>query len=163
LGDAEEVGDVPDLLRLLSQRRDERGVRVTERVDRNAAGKIEIALAVGADEPSAFAPLKGEVRTCVGRHQRCDQNRLQAGKTGNAERKGAARRYERHSLQCIGAADPVNTRQFRALVDRSPQFLGKTASRLGERAACFIKDSCRRESAYCSLPPVEYDISCGGL
>jgi hypothetical protein len=42
---------------------------VTERVDGNAGGKVEIALAVGRDQPNAFAPLEGEVDARKGRHQ----------------------------------------------------------------------------------------------
>ena len=44
---AVEVGDVPELLGLLGQRRDQRRVGMAERGDRDAAGKIEHAAAVG--------------------------------------------------------------------------------------------------------------------
>ena len=42
---------------------------VAEHVDRNAAGEIEIAIAVGGGNPNAFASLEGEVDTGVGRQQ----------------------------------------------------------------------------------------------
>ena len=38
-------------------------MRVAERVDRDAGGEIEIALAVGGDEPRALAALESEVDT----------------------------------------------------------------------------------------------------
>ena len=44
-GDAVEVGAVPERVRLLGQRGDELGMRVAQRVDRDAAGEIEVALA----------------------------------------------------------------------------------------------------------------------
>ena len=40
---------------------DEMRVAMTERVDRHAGGEIEIALAVGADQPRALAALEGDV------------------------------------------------------------------------------------------------------
>jgi hypothetical protein len=51
-GNLVKVGDVPQLLRLLGERGDEMRMRVAERVDGDAGGKIEIALAVGRDEPT---------------------------------------------------------------------------------------------------------------
>ena len=84
-GNAEEVRDVPNLLRLLGERLHQDRMRVAERVHGDAAGKIEVALAVGAEQPSALAPLEGEVGARIGRQQRSDQDRLQmTGKTGNA-------------------------------------------------------------------------------
>ena len=44
-GDAIEIGAVPQLLRLLGERGDQLGMRVAQRIDGNAAGEIEIALA----------------------------------------------------------------------------------------------------------------------
>ncbi len=71
-GNFVEIGDVPQLLRLLGERGDEMRMRMSQRVDGDAGGKIEIALAVGRDEPYAFAPLEGEVNAREGRHQmRC--------------------------------------------------------------------------------------------
>jgi hypothetical protein len=60
------------LPRLLFERGDELRVRVAQRIDRHARAKIEIALAVGRDQPYAFAPLESEVDAREGRHQvRC--------------------------------------------------------------------------------------------
>ena len=67
--DAIEVGDVPELLRLLGERLDQMRMRVAERIDRDAGGEIEIAVAVGRDQPDALAPLEGEVDTRIGRQQ----------------------------------------------------------------------------------------------
>jgi hypothetical protein len=65
--DAVQVGDVPELLRLLGQRRDHVRMRVAERVDGDARGKIEIALAFSREQPSALAPLESEVDARIGR------------------------------------------------------------------------------------------------
>jgi hypothetical protein len=58
---------VPELLRLLGQRRDHVRMRVAERVDGDARGKIEIALAFSRVQPSALAPLESEVDARIGR------------------------------------------------------------------------------------------------
>jgi hypothetical protein len=68
-GNAVEVGDVPDLLCLLGERLDELRMRVAERVDRDAAGEIEIAIAVLRDQPGALTPLESEIDTGVSRQQ----------------------------------------------------------------------------------------------
>ena len=67
-----EIGDVPDLPGLLLERGDELGMGMPQRIDGDARAKIEIALAVGRDQPYAFAPLESEVDAREGRHQvRC--------------------------------------------------------------------------------------------
>ncbi len=60
-GDAVEVGDVHDPLGLLGDRLDHMRMRMAERVDGNAGGEIEITVAVGRRQPTAFAPLESEV------------------------------------------------------------------------------------------------------
>ena len=67
LGDAVEVGDVPELLGLLGERLDQVRMGVAERVDRDAGGEIEIALAVGRDQPRALAALEREIDARVDR------------------------------------------------------------------------------------------------
>ena len=62
-GNAEEVGDVPELPGLLGQRRDQSRMGVAERVDGDAAGEVEKASAVGGLEPGALAAREGERRT----------------------------------------------------------------------------------------------------
>ena len=64
---AVQIGDVPELLRLLGQRRDQMRMRVAERIDGDAGGEIEIALAVSREQPSALAPLESEVDARIGR------------------------------------------------------------------------------------------------
>ena len=64
---AVEVGDVPDFLRLRGQRFDQIRMRVAERVDGNARGEVEIAIAVSRDQPSALAPLESEVDARISR------------------------------------------------------------------------------------------------
>jgi hypothetical protein len=56
-------------LRLFDQGRHEVRVRVAERIDGDAGGKIEITIAVCRGEPNAFAPLKSEVYARESRHQ----------------------------------------------------------------------------------------------
>jgi hypothetical protein len=61
---------MPELISLRLQRVDKMRMRMAERVDRNASGKIHIALAVLRDEPNAVASLEPERYTgksCVKR------------------------------------------------------------------------------------------------
>ena len=60
-GDPVEIGDVPDLVRLLGQRLDQLRMRVAECINGNAGGKIEVALTLGREQPSALAPLESEI------------------------------------------------------------------------------------------------------
>ena len=83
-----EVGDVPQLLRLLGQGGDEMGVRVPESVHGNAGGKVEVAFAVRRRKPNAFASLKGEVHTRKRRHQmRCHGKARVRGTAQSARQK----------------------------------------------------------------------------
>ena len=81
-GDAVEVGAVPQLAGLLGQRRDQLGVRVAQRVDGDAAGEIEVALARGGDEPRALALLEGDVLAGVGGHHGGRGARRRLGRLG---------------------------------------------------------------------------------
>ena len=67
LGHLIEIGDVPELLRLRGQRGDHARMRVPQRIDGDPGGEVEIALAVGRDEPNALAPLESKVRARIGR------------------------------------------------------------------------------------------------
>src|SRR3546814_3172668 len=58
LGDAIEVGGVPQLRRLVLQRRDQMWMGVTERVHRNAGAEVEIASAVRRHQIGTFADRK---------------------------------------------------------------------------------------------------------
>jgi hypothetical protein len=42
---------------------------VAERIDRDAGGEIEIALPIRRDQPNAFAPLKSEIGSGIGRQK----------------------------------------------------------------------------------------------
>ena len=66
VGDLVEIGDVPELAGLLGQRRDQMRMAVAERIDGDAAGEIEIALAIGLDQPDTLAPLEREGSTRKG-------------------------------------------------------------------------------------------------
>jgi hypothetical protein len=59
--DLVEVGDVPELAGLLGQRRDEMRMAVAERIDGDAAGEIEISLAVAvtSQQPSPRSKDRG--------------------------------------------------------------------------------------------------------
>ena len=57
----EQVRHVPELRRLLLQRLDQMRMRVAERIHRNAGGEVEIALAIGRDQPGALAALEAEI------------------------------------------------------------------------------------------------------
>jgi len=48
-------------LPLFLQRRDQMRMRMAQRIHRHARGEIEIALAVGGNQPSAFAALETEI------------------------------------------------------------------------------------------------------
>ena len=67
--DAVEVGDVPDLRRLLLQRRDEVGMGMAERVHRDAGAEVEIASPVGTLQPRTLASLEGEIDAREGAEQ----------------------------------------------------------------------------------------------
>src|SRR5262249_43129084 len=69
LRNAEQIGDVPDLLRLLAEHLDEMRMRVTERAHRDAGGEIQIALPIGRRQPSALAALEGHVGARIGGKQ----------------------------------------------------------------------------------------------
>jgi hypothetical protein len=58
--------------RLFLQRRDQMRVRVTERIDRDTRGEVEIALAIGRDQPRPFAALETEIYSGeYGKQMRC--------------------------------------------------------------------------------------------
>jgi hypothetical protein len=52
---------VPQLGGLLLQRGDQMRMGMAERIDRDAGGEIEIALAIGCDQPGALAARKAEI------------------------------------------------------------------------------------------------------
>ena len=66
-GDAEEVGDMPQLPALGDQRLNQVRMAVAKAADRDAGAEIEIALAIGCFEPAAFAARESHIGTCVGR------------------------------------------------------------------------------------------------
>ena len=68
LGNLVQVRDMPQTLRLFGQRRHQLGMAVPHRDDRNAAGAVEIALAIGRNQVRAFAPLECDRYTPVGLH-----------------------------------------------------------------------------------------------
>ena len=91
----EQVRHVPEFCRLLLQGGDQRWVRVTERVDRDAGGEVEIALAIGCDQPSALAALEGEIDPGeYGEQMRC-------GAVGHDDHLRVATRHDAHCLRRI--------------------------------------------------------------
>jgi len=85
-GDAEEVRDVPELLALLDQRRDEMRVRVAEHGDRDAAGEIEIAATVRRRQIGAFAFFKDEIVPSISRQYGWNHGESPARDKEQAER-----------------------------------------------------------------------------
>jgi hypothetical protein len=74
-GDVMQIGDVPELLRLLRQRLDKLRVRVAERSHRDPAGEVEITLTRLGKEKGTFAPREGQSAAGIGRkegrHESC--------------------------------------------------------------------------------------------
>ena len=68
LGNPEEVGGVPESSPLFLQRGHEMGMAVTQAGHGDAAGKVQVALALAGEEVRALAPLKSKVEPRVGRH-----------------------------------------------------------------------------------------------
>jgi hypothetical protein len=58
---------VPEFFGLFDQRIDHIRMRMAERIDGNARGKIEVAFTRGRDQPSALAPLESEVDARISR------------------------------------------------------------------------------------------------
>jgi hypothetical protein len=56
---------VPELARLLGERRDQLGVRMTEGVDRDARPEIEISLPILGEKVRPFAPDECDIRPIV--------------------------------------------------------------------------------------------------
>ena len=79
---------MPDLVDLFRDRFDEVRVRVAERVDGNPRREIEIAIAVGRDEPGAFAAFESKIDARVGRQQmRCsDAGHRRPGSSSRGKR-----------------------------------------------------------------------------
>ncbi len=96
-GDLVEIGDVPQPGGLLGQRSDQMRMAVAERVDGDAAGEIQITLAVGGDQPAAFAALERQRRARKGVIQRRPAHpttptkpmRRLLGRAGDARRRPA--------------------------------------------------------------------------
>jgi hypothetical protein len=57
---------VPELLALVDQRFDQMRMAMAERIDRDARGEIEIALAIGGEEIGPLAPLEREFGPGIG-------------------------------------------------------------------------------------------------
>ena len=61
VGRLEQVRHVPEFGGLLLQRRDQMRMAMAERIHRDAGGEVEIALAIGRDQPGALAALETEI------------------------------------------------------------------------------------------------------
>ena len=81
LGNAEQVGDVPELFRLGLERGDQMRVGVAQRGDRDAAAEIEIASPVGGEEIGSLAAFERDIPSVVGRHH-CGNHGAAPWKTG---------------------------------------------------------------------------------
>ena len=70
LGNAEEVGDMPELAALIDERLDQMGMAVAKAADCDARAKIEIARPIGRFEPAALASREGHIGARIGRQDR---------------------------------------------------------------------------------------------
>ncbi len=70
-GDPVEVGGMPELARLLGQRRDKPGVGMAEHIDGNPGGKVEKGLVRLRIEPGSLAARENEVLARVRAHDGC--------------------------------------------------------------------------------------------
>jgi hypothetical protein len=68
LGNLIQIRGVPELLALFDQGLDQMRMAMAQRIDRDARGEIQVALAIGGDQIGAFAPLESEFGTGIGRH-----------------------------------------------------------------------------------------------
>ena len=75
-----QIRHMPELARLIGQRLDQIGVRMAQRVHRDACAHIQKPLPVAGDQPAAFAALETQRRAGVG-GQYCRDHR-----TGPSER-----------------------------------------------------------------------------
>ncbi len=69
LGDAVQIGDVPQSVRLLGQSAHEMRMRVAERGDRHAAREVEIAVARCGEKIGALPAREGKFAAGIGRKQ----------------------------------------------------------------------------------------------
>ncbi len=67
-GNAEQVGDVPELLRLRLERRHQMRVGMAQRGHRDAAAEVEIASPVAGEEIGSLAAIERDIPSVVGRH-----------------------------------------------------------------------------------------------
>ena len=72
----------PSVPQLPGDRLDQRRVGVAERVDRDAAEQVEVAVAVGVPDVGALAALQHQLRRAEGVHQRGGVALLQVGRCG---------------------------------------------------------------------------------
>ena len=74
IGDAVEVGDMPQHASLPGQRIDQMGMAVAEAVHRDAGREIQISSPVGGEEERALAPLERDIGPRIGRHNGWDHD-----------------------------------------------------------------------------------------
>ena len=84
LRNLEEIGYMPRLLGRRAQGFHKARMRMAKRVHGDARAKIEIAVAIGGDEPSALSPLEGEVRARISGKQRRSQKANSIGRRPSA-------------------------------------------------------------------------------
>ena len=64
-----EVGGVPELARLLGQRRHQPGIGMAEGVDRDARPEIQVSLAILGEKVGTLAADEGDIRPVIGGKQ----------------------------------------------------------------------------------------------
>ena len=61
-----KIRSVPELARLLGQRRNEMRMGMAQDVNGHAGGEVEIAVAGSCEEPRAFSAIEFDVEACIG-------------------------------------------------------------------------------------------------
>ena len=101
-----EIGDVPELVGLLGQRRDQMRMAVAQRIDGDAAGEIEISLALVGDQPGALATVEGQGRAGKGLVKRRTAHYM---RLRNRKIKKAAKAAALCGLSCFSAMKSTKT------------------------------------------------------
>src|SRR5476651_726831 len=140
---------------------------VAQRIDRNTAGEIEIALAIGRDQPCAFAALETEVdpgeyreqmrRGAVGHGDHCRlglSHHARIGAIASTTSPGKTKRAafsRRHAGSILCPRRYVSTGRWNSTPWKK-RFRCVRSGRCGRSKA----DSCAGVTAYCSLRAVGY-------
>src|SRR5437870_5977410 len=128
---------MPELLRLLDQRRHQMRMRMAEHGDGDAAAEIEIALAFGGEEVGPLAPLQCEVVPSIGRQYGWNHGSLLREKL-----KGRRRTKHGDGISVVVASAPFGA-------------IPSASGRQGQPRAPFLSSKLRRTSPKRREPDTE--------